>query len=106
MQNVCFSQVLSDLLADLDACDLQKGETKVLANGEVATGELFFINQSGKNNLFCFCNNLLNPKFLTVSVWLTDKKTVIRSRIRQMMDVSRVRPAQLVFLIIIVVNTH
>ncbi|XP_017267434.1 transport and Golgi organization protein 1 homolog isoform X2 [Kryptolebias marmoratus] len=50
-------EVLSDLLADLDACDLQKGETKVLANGEVAT----------------------------------DKKTVIRSRIRQMMDVSRIQ---------------
>ncbi|XP_049915055.1 transport and Golgi organization protein 1 homolog isoform X2 [Epinephelus moara] len=29
-------EVLSDLLADLDACDLQKGDTKVLANGEVA----------------------------------------------------------------------
>ncbi|XP_037541829.1 transport and Golgi organization protein 1 homolog [Nematolebias whitei] len=50
-------EVLSDLLADLDACDLQKGETKVLANGEVAT----------------------------------DKKTVIKSRIRQMMDVSRIQ---------------
>lgn len=32
------SQVLSDLLADLDACDSQKGDTKVLANGEVAPG--------------------------------------------------------------------
>lgn len=32
-------QVLSELLADLDACDLQKGDTKVLANGEVAPGK-------------------------------------------------------------------
>lgn len=31
-------QVLSELLADLDACDSQKGDTKVLANGEVAPG--------------------------------------------------------------------
>lgn len=32
-----FWQVLSDLLSDLDACDLQKGDSKV--NGEVATGK-------------------------------------------------------------------
>ncbi|KAM7395201.1 hypothetical protein PAMA_006793 [Pampus argenteus] len=50
-------EVLSDLLADLDACDLQKGDTKVLANGEVAP----------------------------------DKKTAIKNRIKQMMDVSRVQ---------------
>ncbi|KAM4600881.1 transport and Golgi organization protein 1 homolog isoform 2-T2 [Polymixia lowei] len=50
-------EVLSELLADLDACDLQKSDTKVLANGEVAT----------------------------------DKKTAIKSRIKQMMDVSRVQ---------------
>ncbi|XP_034556078.1 transport and Golgi organization protein 1 homolog isoform X2 [Notolabrus celidotus] len=50
-------EVLSDLLADLDACDSQKGDTKVLANGEVAP----------------------------------DKKTAIKNRIKQMMDVSRVQ---------------
>uniref|UniRef100_A0A1A7YR39 Melanoma inhibitory activity family, member 3 n=1 Tax=Iconisemion striatum TaxID=60296 RepID=A0A1A7YR39_9TELE len=50
-------EVLSDLLVDLDACDLQKGETKVLANGEVAS----------------------------------DKNTVIKNRIKQMMDVSRIQ---------------
>ncbi|XP_071775151.1 transport and Golgi organization protein 1 homolog isoform X1 [Centroberyx gerrardi] len=50
-------EVLSDLLADLDACDLQKSDGKVLANGEVAT----------------------------------DKKTAIKNRIKQMMDVSRVQ---------------
>ncbi|XP_051792699.1 transport and Golgi organization protein 1 homolog isoform X2 [Acanthochromis polyacanthus] len=50
-------EVLSELLADLDACDLQKGDTKVLANGEV----------------------------------VSDKKTAIKSRIKQMMDVSRVQ---------------
>ncbi|XP_041830962.1 transport and Golgi organization protein 1 homolog isoform X2 [Melanotaenia boesemani] len=50
-------EVLSELLADLDACDLQKGDTKVLANGEVAA----------------------------------DKKTAIRNRIKQMMDVSRIQ---------------
>uniref|UniRef100_A0A7N6ACH1 MIA SH3 domain ER export factor 3 n=1 Tax=Anabas testudineus TaxID=64144 RepID=A0A7N6ACH1_ANATE len=50
-------EVLSELLADLDACDSQKGDTKVLANGEVAP----------------------------------DKKTVIKNRIKQMMDVSRVQ---------------
>lgn len=48
-------EVLSELLADLDACDLQKGDTKV--NGEVAP----------------------------------DKKTAIKNRIKQMMDVSRVQ---------------
>ncbi|KAI3364192.1 hypothetical protein L3Q82_011007 [Scortum barcoo] len=50
-------EVLSELLADLDACDSQKGDTKVLANGEVAP----------------------------------DKKTAIKNRIKQMMDVSRVQ---------------
>ncbi|XP_056260559.1 transport and Golgi organization protein 1 homolog isoform X4 [Seriola aureovittata] len=50
-------EVLSELLADLDACDLQKGDTKVLANGEIAP----------------------------------DKKTAIKNRIKQMMDVSRVQ---------------
>ncbi|KAM3603207.1 uncharacterized protein V6R79_018310 [Siganus canaliculatus] len=48
-------EVLSDLLADLDACDLQKSDAKVVANGDVAP----------------------------------DKKTAIKNRIRQMMDVSR-----------------
>ena len=32
-------QVLSELLADLEACDVQKGDAKVLANGEEAPGE-------------------------------------------------------------------
>ncbi|XP_024146339.1 transport and Golgi organization protein 1 homolog isoform X2 [Oryzias melastigma] len=50
-------EVLSQLLADLDACDLQKGEISVLANGEM-TG---------------------------------DKKTIIKNRIKQLMDVSRVQ---------------
>ncbi|KAM6991732.1 transport and Golgi organization protein 1 homolog [Tautogolabrus adspersus] len=50
-------EVLSDLLADLEACDSQKGDTKALANGEVAP----------------------------------DKKTAIKNRIKQMMDVSRVQ---------------
>ncbi|XP_074542024.1 transport and Golgi organization protein 1 homolog isoform X2 [Halichoeres trimaculatus] len=50
-------EVLSDLLADLDACDSQKGDSKVLANGEVAP----------------------------------DKRTAIKNRIKQMMDVSRVQ---------------
>ncbi|KAM6906332.1 transport and Golgi organization protein 1 homolog isoform 2-T2 [Lycodopsis pacificus] len=50
-------EVLSELLADLDACDLQKSDTKVLANGEVAP----------------------------------DKKTAVKNRIKQMMDVSRVQ---------------
>ncbi|CAG5927905.1 unnamed protein product [Menidia menidia] len=54
-------EVLSELLSDLDACDLQKGDTKVLANGEVA------------------------------AVSLTDKRTAIQNRIKQMMDVSRVQ---------------
>lgn len=31
--------MLSELLADLDACDSQKGDNKVLANGEFAPGE-------------------------------------------------------------------
>ncbi|XP_015224809.1 PREDICTED: melanoma inhibitory activity protein 3-like [Cyprinodon variegatus] len=51
-------EVLSELLADLDACDLHKGEANVLANGEVAPA---------------------------------DKKTAIKNRIKQMMDVSRVQ---------------
>ncbi|XP_067338781.1 transport and Golgi organization protein 1 homolog isoform X2 [Channa argus] len=50
-------EVLSELLADLEACDLQKGDTKVLANGEIAS----------------------------------DKKTALKNRIKQMMDVSRVQ---------------
>ncbi|KAK5604503.1 hypothetical protein CRENBAI_016115 [Crenichthys baileyi] len=54
-------EVLSELLADLDACDLQKGEANLLANGEVAP------------------------------VSSADKKTAIKSRIKQMMDVSRVQ---------------
>uniref|UniRef100_H3DG50 Nuclear pore complex interacting protein N-terminal domain-containing protein n=1 Tax=Tetraodon nigroviridis TaxID=99883 RepID=H3DG50_TETNG len=49
--------VLSQLLADLDACDSQKDDSQVLANGEVAL----------------------------------DKKTTIRNRIKQMVDVSRVQ---------------
>ncbi|XP_012724538.2 transport and Golgi organization protein 1 homolog isoform X2 [Fundulus heteroclitus] len=51
-------EVLSELLADLDACDLQKTEANTLANGEVAPA---------------------------------DKKTAIKNRIKQMMDVSRVQ---------------
>ncbi|XP_070781825.1 transport and Golgi organization protein 1 homolog [Enoplosus armatus] len=54
-------EVLSELLADLDACDSQKGDAKVLANGEVAP------------------------------VSFSDKKTAIKNRIKQMMDVSRVQ---------------
>ncbi|KAL6095814.1 mia3 [Pungitius sinensis] len=50
-------EVLSELLADLDACDLQKSDGKVLANGEVAP----------------------------------DKRSAIKNRIKQMMDVSRVQ---------------
>ncbi|KAG8011441.1 Transport and Golgi organization protein 1-like protein [Nibea albiflora] len=50
-------EVLSELLADLDACDSQKGDAKVLANGEVAP----------------------------------DKKTAIKNRIKQMMDITRVQ---------------
>uniref|UniRef100_A0A8C7WQC3 Transport and Golgi organization protein 1 homolog n=1 Tax=Oryzias sinensis TaxID=183150 RepID=A0A8C7WQC3_9TELE len=50
-------EVLSQLLADLDACDPQKGEISVLANGEMTA----------------------------------DKKTVIKNRIKQMLDVSRVQ---------------
>ncbi|XP_029965861.1 transport and Golgi organization protein 1 homolog isoform X2 [Salarias fasciatus] len=50
-------EVLSDLLSDLDACDSQKGDTKVLENGEVEP----------------------------------DKRTDIKNRIRQMMDVTRVQ---------------
>nr|XP_046230060.1 transport and Golgi organization protein 1 homolog isoform X2 [Scatophagus argus] len=50
-------EVLSELLADLDACDSQKGDTKVLVNGEVTP----------------------------------DKKTTIKNRIKQMMDVSRIQ---------------
>ncbi|KAM8832566.1 transport and Golgi organization protein 1 homolog isoform 2-T2 [Spinachia spinachia] len=50
-------EVLSELLADLDACDLQKSDIKVLANGEVAP----------------------------------DKRSAIKNRIKQMMDVSRVQ---------------
>ncbi|XP_019132564.2 transport and Golgi organization protein 1 homolog isoform X3 [Larimichthys crocea] len=54
-------EVLSELLADLDACDSQKGDTKVLANGEVAP------------------------------VSFSDKKTAIKNRIKQMMDITRVQ---------------
>ncbi|XP_051908364.1 melanoma inhibitory activity protein 2 isoform X2 [Hippocampus zosterae] len=50
-------EVLSELLADLDACELQKSDGKVLLNGEVAP----------------------------------DKKTAVKNRIKQMMDVSRVQ---------------
>ncbi|XP_049614069.1 transport and Golgi organization protein 1 homolog isoform X2 [Syngnathus scovelli] len=50
-------EVLSELLADLDACELQKSNGKVLVNGEVAP----------------------------------DKKTAVKNRIKQMMDVSRVQ---------------
>ncbi|XP_034017875.1 transport and Golgi organization protein 1 homolog [Thalassophryne amazonica] len=49
-------EVLSELLSDLDVCDMQKGGS-VLENGEVAP----------------------------------DKKTTMRNRIKQMMDVSRVQ---------------
>ncbi|KAM9354724.1 transport and Golgi organization protein 1 homolog isoform 2-T2 [Pholidichthys leucotaenia] len=54
-------EVLSELLADLDACDLQKSDSSVLANGEVA------------------------------SVSVTEKKAAIKNRIKQMMDISRVQ---------------
>lgn len=54
-------EVLSELLADLDACDSQKGEANVLANGEVAPESS------------------------------ADKKMAIKNRIKQMMDVSRVQ---------------
>uniref|UniRef100_A0A3Q2XUF2 MIA SH3 domain ER export factor 3 n=1 Tax=Hippocampus comes TaxID=109280 RepID=A0A3Q2XUF2_HIPCM len=50
-------EVLSELLADLDACELQKSDGKLLLNGEVAP----------------------------------DKKTAVKNRIKQMMDVSRVQ---------------
>ncbi|XP_061609474.1 transport and Golgi organization protein 1 homolog isoform X1 [Phyllopteryx taeniolatus] len=50
-------EVLSELLADLDACELQKSDGKVLMNGEV----------------------------------VPDKKTAVKNRIKQMMDVSRVQ---------------
>ncbi|CAN9507811.1 unnamed protein product [Ophioblennius macclurei] len=50
-------EVLSDLLSDLDACDSQKGDAKVLENGEVEP----------------------------------DKRTDIKNRIKQMMDISRVQ---------------
>lgn len=40
---ICPLQVLSELLSDLEACDLQKGDTKVLANGEVAPGKFIRI---------------------------------------------------------------
>ena len=36
---VLFHQVLSNLLGDLDAFDCQKGDTQVLANGELPNGE-------------------------------------------------------------------
>lgn len=46
------SKVLSELLADLDACDVQKGETKVLANGEVAPGKSNYVaNVGGKTSV-------------------------------------------------------
>uniref|UniRef100_A0A8C6K503 MIA SH3 domain ER export factor 3 n=1 Tax=Nothobranchius furzeri TaxID=105023 RepID=A0A8C6K503_NOTFU len=38
-------EVLSDLLVDLDACGLQNGEAKVLANGEVASGEFCWMTE-------------------------------------------------------------
>ncbi|XP_061667776.1 transport and Golgi organization protein 1 homolog isoform X2 [Syngnathoides biaculeatus] len=50
-------EVLSELLADLDACELQKSDGKVLVNGEI----------------------------------VPDKKTAVKNRIKQMMDVSRVQ---------------
>ncbi|XP_029318498.1 transport and Golgi organization protein 1 homolog [Cottoperca gobio] len=59
-------EVLSELLADLDACDSQKGDAMVLANGEVAP------------------------------VSFSDKKTAIKNRIKQMMDVSRVQTTLIV----------
>ncbi|XP_077443165.1 transport and Golgi organization protein 1 homolog [Stigmatopora argus] len=50
-------EVLSELLADLDACEMQKSDGRVLVNGEVAP----------------------------------DKKTAVKNRIKQMMDVARVQ---------------
>ncbi|XP_061741887.1 transport and Golgi organization protein 1 homolog isoform X2 [Nerophis ophidion] len=50
-------EVLSELLADLDACELQKSDSNMLVNGELAS----------------------------------DKKTAVKNRIKQMMDVSRVQ---------------
>ena len=40
-----FWQVLSELLSDLDACDLQKGDSKV--NGEVAAGKSYSAGRAG-----------------------------------------------------------
>ncbi|XP_061890667.1 transport and Golgi organization protein 1 homolog isoform X1 [Entelurus aequoreus] len=50
-------EVLSELLADLDACELQKSDSNMLVNGDLAS----------------------------------DKKTAVKNRIKQMMDVSRVQ---------------
>lgn len=44
--------MLSELLSDLEACDLQKGDTKVLANGEVAPG-MFVVYQNMKGYHKC-----------------------------------------------------
>lgn len=88
--------MLSELLADLDACDLHKGEANVLANGEVAPGEsVVCIYAFKQRKVFrpTFCEyvsvNSFFASFLSGSS--ADKKTAIKNRIKQMMDVSRVR---------------
>lgn len=48
-------QVLSDLLADLDACDIQKGDAKLLANGEIAPGKFSSDTQTHQLPLKCLC---------------------------------------------------
>lgn len=96
-------QVLSELLADLDACDLQKSDAKVLANGEVAPGQSHSeaISMKAVTRLIDWLIRF-EPSMLFVvshkaqgvngpSVSLSDKRSAIKNRIKQMMDVSRVR---------------
>lgn len=57
---ICPLQVLSELLSDLEACDLQKGDSKVLANGEVAPGKfVVYQNIYGWNTASSFINHCL-----------------------------------------------
>lgn len=75
ISHIDFSQVLSELLADLDACDSQK-DAKSVANGELPTGQcnsllrtsekllVWFLlkNESNRvNRLEDFLNNYLLP---------------------------------------------
>lgn len=98
--------MLSELLADLDACDLQKGDTKVLANGEIAPGKSNSFTSLGKRIIHLQIDSVVlkgchkyvvhNSKLccvqlLSLSMSFTDKKTAIKNRIKQMMDISRVR---------------